>query len=108
MRHLRIRLMLTAAAVVIGAALSVPLASSASAQSAPAVSPKPQAAPDSPAAFPEQEIGHRSTVKADDLPPPKTGPIAASRSMTVPYIGQVPKVPDGFTATPFVTGLEHP
>ena len=28
--------------------------------------------------------------------------------MTVPYTGQTPRVPDGFTATPFVTGLEHP
>ncbi|WP_068020515.1 PQQ-dependent sugar dehydrogenase [Rhodoplanes sp. Z2-YC6860] len=90
------------------AALSIPLASTARAQSAPAASPKPQAAPDSPAALPDQEIGRRITIKADDLPPPKTGPIAASRSMTVPFTGQAPNVPEGFTATPFVTGLEHP
>jgi glucose/arabinose dehydrogenase len=109
MRHLRIHLMLTAASLALGvAALSIPLVSTAQAQSAPAASPKPQAAPDSPAALPDQEIGRRITIKADDLPPPKTGPIASSRSMTAPYAGQVPKVPDGFTATPFATGLEHP
>ena len=63
---------------------------------------------DNPAALPDQEIGRRITVKAEDLPPPKTGPIAASRSMTLPYTGQVPRVPEGFTATAFATGLEHP
>ena len=26
----------------------------------------------------------------------------------MPYAGQVPRVPDGFTATPFATGLDHP
>ncbi len=104
MRRLRIHLMLTAAGVVLAAAFTTNVL----AQSAPAAAPKPAAAPDSPAALPEQEIGHRFTIKADDLPPPKTGPIAASRSMTVPYTGQTPRVPDGFTATPFVTGLEHP
>ena len=102
MRHLRIHLMLTAASLVLGAAaLSIPLASTVRAQSAPTASPKPQAAPDSPAALPDQEIGRRFTIKVDDLPPPKTGPIAASRSMVVPYAGQAPQVPDGFTATPF-------
>jgi glucose/arabinose dehydrogenase len=101
--------MLTAAAVTLGAAaLPITFATSASAQSAPAASPKPQAAPDGPATLPDQEIGRRFTIKADDLPPPKTGPIASSRSMVVPFAGQAPKVPDGFTATPFVTGLEHP
>ena len=69
---------------------------------------QPKAAPDNPAALPDQEIGRRITVKAEDLPPPKTGPIAASRSMTLPYTGQVPRVPEGFTATAFATGLEHP
>ena len=69
---------------------------------------QPKAAPDNPAALPDQEIGRRITVKAEDLPPPKTGPIVASRSMTLPYTGQAPQVPEGFTATAFATGLEHP
>src|SRR5262245_47360704 len=68
----------------------------------------PKNAPDNPAALPDQEIGRRVTVKAEDLPPPKTGPIVASRSLTLPYAGQVPRVPEGFTATAFATGLEHP
>src|SRR5690242_7067631 len=110
MRQLRIRLMLTAAGLAMGAvALAVPLASNTWAQSTRAQSsPKSQAAPDTPAALPDQEIGRRFTIKADELPPPKTAPIASSRSMTLPYAGQVPKVPDGFTATAFATGLEHP
>jgi glucose/arabinose dehydrogenase len=47
-------------------------------------------------------------IKAEDLPPPKTGPIVSSRSLTLPYQGQAPRAPEGFTVTPFVTGLEHP
>src|SRR4051812_11869110 len=67
----------------------------------------PKAA-DNPAALPEQEIGRRISVKVEDLPPPKTGPIVASRSMKLPYEGQTPRVPEGFTATAFAIGLEHP
>src|SRR6185295_3123446 len=70
--------------------------------------PPPQTAVFDPATLPDQEIGRRITIKAEDLPPPKTGPIVASRSMVVPYQDQRPRVPDGFTATPFATGLEHP
>ena len=58
--------------------------------------------------MPDQEIGRRFTVNAEELPAPKTGPMVASRSLTVPYAGQVPRVPEGFTVTPFVTGLAHP
>jgi len=109
MPHRPFHLMLTAACVTIGAAaLPLALTSNSWAQSAPAASPKPAAAPESPAALPDQEIGRRITIKADDLPPPNTRPIASSRSMILPYTGQVPQVPEGFTATPFVTGLEHP
>jgi len=39
---------------------------------------------------------------------PKTGPIVASRSLVLPYQGQTPRAPEGFSVTPFVTGLEHP
>ncbi len=76
------------------------------AQNSPAQSKA--AAADSPASLPDQEIGRRITIKAEDLPPPKTGPIVSSRSMTLPYTGQMPRVPEGFTATAFAVGLEHP
>ena len=61
-----------------------------------------------PAQLPDQEIGRRFSVKPEDLPPPHTGPIVASRSLTVPYAGQEPRVPQGFTATLFASGLAHP
>jgi glucose/arabinose dehydrogenase len=67
----------------------------------------PQATTD-PASNPDQELGRRFLVKAEQLPPPKSDPVAASRSLVIPYAGQVPRVMEGFTATPFVTGLEHP
>jgi glucose/arabinose dehydrogenase len=100
MTHRSLHLLLTA--VALAAAVLVP-ATPGLAQTA-----APQSAPDNPAALPDQEIGRRFTVKAEDLPPPKTGPIVASRSLTLPYAGQVPRVPEGFTATAFATGLEHP
>jgi hypothetical protein len=59
-----------------------------------------------PATLPEQQIGEKFTVKAEDLPPPKTGPVVASRSLIVPYQDQKPRAADGFTATAFATGLE--
>jgi len=66
------------------------------------------AAPVDPASLPDQQLGHRFTVKAEDMPPPRTGPIVSARSLVLPYEGQVPRVPEGFTATPFATGLAHP
>lgn len=65
-------------------------------------------APTDPASLPDQELGRRFTVRPEDLPPPYTTPVAASRSLILPYTGQVPRVPEGFTATPFATGLAHP
>lgn len=56
----------------------------------------------------EHEIGRRFHIDAADLPAPKVGPIVTDRSLIVPYTGQVPQVPPGFTATPFVTGLVNP
>jgi glucose/arabinose dehydrogenase len=56
----------------------------------------------------EHEIGRRYHFDPNDLPPPKTGPIVADRSLAVPYDGQKLEVPPGFTAAPFVTGLVHP
>ena len=85
-------LLMASAAFALTAAATTPT----SAQNSPAQS---KAAADSPASLPDQEIGRRITIKAEDLPPPKTGPIVSSRSMTLPYTGQVPRVPEGFTAT---------
>jgi glucose/arabinose dehydrogenase len=56
----------------------------------------------------EHEIGRRFRVDPAELPAPKTTPIVTDRSLTVPYNGQVPQVPPGFTATPFATGLVNP
>jgi glucose/arabinose dehydrogenase len=56
----------------------------------------------------EHEIGRRYHFDPNELPPPKTGPIVADRSMIVPFNGQKLEVPPGFTAAPFVTGLVNP
>ena len=96
-----IQLLMASAAFLAAAATLPTLAQNSPAQSM-------TAAADNPASLPDQEIGRRITVKAEDLPPPRTGPIAASRSMTLPYTGQAPRVPEGFTATAFATGLQHP
>src|SRR5262249_60108319 len=61
-----------------------------------------------PATNPDQELGRRFLFKAENLPPPKSDPIAASRSLVIPYAGQTPRAMEGFTVAPFVTGLEHP
>ena len=103
MKHPIFSLTLASALIAVAGAVSLPNAPQSLAQSA-----APKAAPDTPAALPDQEIGRRITVKAEDMPPPKTGPVVASRSMVLPYSGQAPRVPDGFTATPFATGLQHP
>ena len=73
MTHRSLHLLLTT--VALAAAVLVP-ATPGLAQTA-----APQSAPDNPAALPDQEIGRRFTVKTEDLPPPKTGPIVASRSL---------------------------
>src|SRR5947209_9495487 len=67
-----------------------------------------QQATTDPASNAEQELGRRFIIKAENLPPPKSDPVAASRSLLIPYTGQTPRVMEGFTAKPFVTGLEHP
>jgi glucose/arabinose dehydrogenase len=56
----------------------------------------------------QQEIGRRFHIDAADLPAPKAGPVVTNRSLKVPYAGQIPHVPPGFTATAFVTGLVNP
>ena len=67
-----------------------------------------QAVTAEPAGNPDQELGRRFLIKGDNLPPPKSGSIAASRSLVIPYAGQAPRVMEGFSATPFITNLEHP
>jgi glucose/arabinose dehydrogenase len=67
-----------------------------------------QSAPADPAANPDQQLGKSFLIKAENLRPPKSDAVAASRSLVIPYAGQTPRVMDGFTVTPFVTGLEHP
>jgi glucose/arabinose dehydrogenase len=56
----------------------------------------------------EHEIGHRYQIDPGNLPPPKTGAIVTNRPLTLPYTGQAPQVPPGFSATAFATGLAHP
>ena len=66
-----------------------------------------QAAPD-PASNPDQELGRKFLIRPENLALPKSGPVAASRSLVIPYAGQTPRVMEGFTVTPFVIGLEQP
>ena len=56
----------------------------------------------------QHEIGRQFRFDPNELPPPKSGAIVTNRSLKVPYNGQVPQVPPGFTATPFATGLVNP
>src|SRR5437667_6960888 len=56
----------------------------------------------------EHEIGRRFHVDPAGLPPPKSGAIVTNRPLVLPYNGQIPQVPPGFTATPFATGLTNP
>src|SRR5262245_27644646 len=67
-----------------------------------------QSPPTDPAALPEQKLGQRFTVKAEDLPAPYKSPVMSARSLVLPYAGQTPRVPEGFTATLFASGLMHP
>ncbi len=48
----------------------------------------------------EHEIGRRFHVDPADLPAPKSGAIVTNRPLVLPYNGQIPQVPPGFTATP--------
>ena len=66
-----------------------------------------QATPD-PASNPDQELGRRFVMRPENLPLPKSDPVAASRSLLIPYAGQAPRLMEGFTATAFIIGLEHP
>ena len=61
-----------------------------------------------PASNPDQELGRRFLIRPENLARPKSDVVAASRSLLIPYAGQAPRVMEGFTATPFIIGLEHP
>src|SRR5215813_5296829 len=56
----------------------------------------------------EHEIGHRYQIDPGNLPPPKTGAIVTNRPLALPYAGQVPEVPPGFSATTFASGTRNP
>src|ERR671922_1951751 len=56
----------------------------------------------------EHEIGRRFSIDPAQLPAPKSAPIVTNRSLTLPYDGQMPQVPAGFTATLFASGLTNP
>ena len=56
----------------------------------------------------EHELGRHFQIDPNSLPEPKATPIATDRSLILPYSGQAPSVPEGFTATPFATGLANP
>jgi glucose/arabinose dehydrogenase len=91
------------------ATASIAFASSWAQQTESSPRNAPQSKPSGDAAsLPDQEIGRRFVVKAQDLPLPKTGPVVSNRPLTVPFERQTPRVPDGFTAVAFATGLEHP
>src|SRR5215471_5439188 len=56
----------------------------------------------------EHEIGHRYQIDPGNFPRPKTGAIVTNRPLIIPYAGQSPQVPPGFSATAFATGLANP
>src|SRR5438093_5180954 len=91
----------TIAAATLAFSIITPLATAQQGRSS-------QATAADPASNPDQELGKRFLFKAENLPTPKSDPVAASRSLVIPYAGQTLRVMEGFTATPFVTGLEHP
>ena len=56
----------------------------------------------------EHEIGRHYQIDPGNLPPPKRGAIVTNRPLTLPYAGQAPQVPPGFSAAAFATGLANP
>src|SRR5262245_59609163 len=55
----------------------------------------------------DQELGKSHSVQAEDLPAPRATRAVSNAALTLPFEGQTPKVPDGFSATLFAK-LEHP
>jgi glucose/arabinose dehydrogenase len=58
--------------------------------------------------LPDQELRRRFHFAPTDLPPINLGRIVQNAPVILPYVGEVPRVPEGFTATPFATGLTNP
>jgi hypothetical protein len=48
----------------------------------------------------DQEIGKRFNVSPESLPAPKSGPVVSNAPLVLPYEGQTPRVPEGFSVTP--------
>ena len=59
------------------------------------------------AVSPDQVLGKAFRITADELPSPKATPAVSNGPLAIPFDGQTPKVPEGFTATLFAK-LEHP
>jgi glucose/arabinose dehydrogenase len=55
----------------------------------------------------DQELGKSQTVRPADLPAPRATRPVSNGPLTLPFDGQTPKVPQGFSATLFAQ-LEHP
>jgi glucose/arabinose dehydrogenase len=55
----------------------------------------------------DQELGKSHSVQAEDLPAPHATRAVSNGPLTLPFDGQIPKVPEGFSATLFAK-LEHP
>jgi hypothetical protein len=55
----------------------------------------------------EQEVGRTFRISPDELAPPKATKAVSNGPLTLPFNGQAPKVPEGFTVTLFAK-LEHP
>lgn len=87
-------------------ALAVFVAAPALAQSNPS-----QERPVSPADSPrgaEQAVGQRFSVSLDDAPEPYYMEAVRNSPLGVPREGRRPRLPDGFSATLYAEGLEHP
>jgi glucose/arabinose dehydrogenase len=56
---------------------------------------------------PDQAIGKRFRVSADELPPPKASPAVSNGPLSLPFDGQTLKLAEGFSATLFAR-LDHP
>jgi glucose/arabinose dehydrogenase len=56
----------------------------------------------------DQELGKRFQVSADELPKPYATPAVRNAPIVLPFAGQTPTAPKGFTVAPFAVGLTHP
>jgi glucose/arabinose dehydrogenase len=56
----------------------------------------------------DQELGRRFHFDLPDQLSTNIGPSVSNAPLSLPYRGEVPRVPEGFTATPFATGLANP